>query len=108
MEQPLFGDASVVLFLMADLQTILETLGNRGYRVMEFEAGVKAGKVYLSSFSQKLGASGSTFYDDAVTKFFSPHALGKSVLSWSEWECQITRFATGTILGESIARELQQ
>jgi len=27
-----------------------------------------------------MGASGSTFYDDAVTEFFSPHAKDKSTM----------------------------
>lgn len=80
LEQPLFGDASVVLFLMTDLRYVLERLGNRGYRVAQLEAGVIAGRAYLSSYAQRLGASGSTFYDDAVTEFFSPHAEGKSCM----------------------------
>jgi SagB-type dehydrogenase family enzyme len=80
LEQPLFGDASAVLFTMVDLQFLFRALGNRGYRVAQLEAGVVAGKVYLSSYSLKLGASGSTFYDDAVTEFFSPHASGKSAM----------------------------
>ena len=104
----MFGDASVVLFLMTDLQTILETLGNRGYRVVEFEAGVTAGKVYLSSYSQKLGASGSTFYDDAVTEFFSPHALGKSCMIVIGVGIPDYKASPGTILGRNIARELRQ
>jgi hypothetical protein len=41
---------------------------------------VRAGKVYLASYALGLGASGSTFYDDAVTEFFSPHAKGKSTM----------------------------
>ncbi|MHB8566942.1 MAG: hypothetical protein ACYC7D_12355 [Nitrososphaerales archaeon] len=36
--------------------------------------------LHLSSYSLKLGASGSTFYDDAVTEFFSPHGSGKSAM----------------------------
>ncbi|MGI0081402.1 MAG: SagB/ThcOx family dehydrogenase, partial [Nitrososphaerales archaeon] len=80
LEQPLFGDASAVLFLMADLQSTLESLGNRGYRLAQFEAGIVAGKIYVSSYSLKLGASGSTFYDDAVTEFFSPHASRKNTM----------------------------
>ena len=44
------------------------------------EAGVIAGNVYLSSYSLNLGASGSTFYDDAITEFFSPHASAKSAM----------------------------
>ncbi|MGI0092372.1 MAG: SagB/ThcOx family dehydrogenase [Nitrososphaerales archaeon] len=78
--QPLFGNASAVLFLMDDLQSVLKGFGNRGYRAAEFEAGIVAGKLYISSYALKLGASGSTFYDDAVTEFFSPHASRKSTM----------------------------
>ena len=78
--QPLFSDASAVLFMMTDINAILKTLGNRGYRVCQFEAGVVAGKIYLSSYAQGLGASGSTFYDDAVTESFTPHARNKAAM----------------------------
>jgi len=78
LDQPLFSDASVVFFLMADLPHTLACLGPRGYCAAQFEAGVHAGKIYLSSYSVGVGASGSTFYDDAVTEFFSPHAKDKS------------------------------
>ncbi|MFL6355379.1 MAG: SagB/ThcOx family dehydrogenase [Nitrososphaeraceae archaeon] len=78
--QPLFSDASVVFFLMTDLPAVLRTCGNRGYRASQFEAGIIAGKIYLSAYAQQLGASGSTFFDDAVTEFFSPHAKDKSTM----------------------------
>jgi hypothetical protein len=78
--QPLFSDASVVFFLMTDLLAVLRTCGNRGYRASQFEAGIIAGKIYLSAYAQQLGASGSTFFDDAVTEFFSPHAKDKSTM----------------------------
>ncbi|TMI24545.1 SagB/ThcOx family dehydrogenase [Candidatus Bathyarchaeota archaeon] len=68
--QQLFSDASVVFFLMTDLDS--------GLKSLEFEAGVRVGKIYLSSYAVGIGASGSTFFDDAVTEFFSPHANGKS------------------------------
>ncbi len=80
LEQSLFSDASAVFFLMTDLQHALNSLGDRGYRAAQFEAGIRAGKIYLSSYSLWIGASGSTFYDDAVTDFFSPHAKGKSTM----------------------------
>jgi hypothetical protein len=76
--QQLFSDASVVFFLMTNLNSVLKSLGNRGYRGAQFEAGVRAGKIYLSSYAVGIGASGSTFFDDAVTEFFSPHANAKS------------------------------
>jgi hypothetical protein len=78
--QDLFSDASVVFFLMTDLLEVLGTYGNRGYRAAQFEAGIIAGKIYLSSYAQQLGASGSTFFDDAVSEFFSPHAKDKSTM----------------------------
>jgi SagB-type dehydrogenase family enzyme len=78
--QSLFGDASVVFFLMTDLLAVLRTCGNRGYRASQFEAGIIAGKIYLSAYAQQLGASGTTFFDDAVTEFFSPHAENKSTM----------------------------
>lgn len=78
--QNLFSDASIVFFLMTDLFDVLSTYGNRGYRAAQFEAGIVAGKIYLSSYAQQLGASGSTFFDDAVSEFFSPHAKDKSTM----------------------------
>ena len=78
--QSLFSDASVVFFLMTDLNKILDILGNRGYRASQFEAGVIAGRIYLAAYAQKIGASGSTFFDDAVSEFFSPHAADKSTM----------------------------
>jgi SagB-type dehydrogenase family enzyme len=78
--QTLFSDASVVFFLMTPLIQVLETYGNRGYRSAQFEAGIIAGKIYLSSYAQGIGASGSTFFDDAVSEFFSPHAKNKSTM----------------------------
>jgi len=80
LDQPLFADASAVFFLMTDLNGVTKTLGNRGYRAAQFEAGIRAGKIYLSSYALGNGASGSTFYDDAVTEFFFPEAEGLSVM----------------------------
>ncbi|MGH7370061.1 MAG: SagB/ThcOx family dehydrogenase, partial [Candidatus Methylomirabilaceae bacterium] len=74
LEQTLFSDASVVFFPMTPLEAVLKHYGNRGYRAAQLEAGVIAGKIYLAAYAQGIGASGSTFYDDAVTEFFSPHA----------------------------------
>jgi SagB-type dehydrogenase family enzyme len=78
--QSLFSQASAVLFLMTNLQKVLAALGNRGYRASQFEAGIIAGKIYLAAYAQGIGASGSTFFDDAVTEFFSPHAKFKNTM----------------------------
>ena len=78
--QSLAADASVNVYYMAHLDPILDQLGNRGYRAAQLEASIAAGKLYLGAYALRLGATGLTFYDDAVTEFFSPHAKGKSVM----------------------------
>jgi nitroreductase len=78
--QDIPADASADVFFLADLDRILEVYGNRGYRVAELEAGILGGKLYLSAYSLGLGASGLTFFDDEVTRFFSPHAKSKNVM----------------------------
>jgi len=80
LDQSLFADASIVIFIMTDLKHILDMLGNRGYRAVQMEAGITAGKIYLLSYASGLGASGSTFYDNEVIEFFSPHAKQKETL----------------------------
>lgn len=80
LEQDLPGDAAANVFFMADLNRVLETYGNRGYRAVQLESGVLGGKMYLSSYALGFGATGLTFYDDHVTRFFSPHAEGKSAI----------------------------
>ena len=80
LEQALPSTASVNVFFLTDLERVLNQFGNRGYRAAQLEAGIMGGKLYLAAYAQRLGASGLTFYDDAVTEFFSPHAQGKSVM----------------------------
>ncbi len=80
LEQALGSDASAVIFFLADLEPILERFGNRGYRLANLEAGIIGGKCYLGAYGQGVGASGLTFYDGDVVRFFSPHAQGKEAL----------------------------
>ena len=80
LEQQLPADAAVDIFFLADLRPLLERFGNRGYRAAQLEAGILGGKLYLAAYAQQLGATGLTFYDDDVTRFFSPHAEGKSAI----------------------------
>jgi SagB-type dehydrogenase family enzyme len=80
LEQPLGADASAVVFFLADLAPVLARYGDRGYRLVNLEAGVMGGRMYLAAYAQGLGASGLTFYDDDVVRFFSPDARGKDAL----------------------------
>jgi SagB-type dehydrogenase family enzyme len=80
LEQELPADACVDIFFLADLKRILEQYGNRGYRAAQVEAGAIGGRIYLAAYSQHLGATGLTFFDDDVISFFSPHARDKSAI----------------------------
>ena len=80
LEQELPAEASVNVYCLADLKPILARFGNRGYRAAQLEGGITGGKLYLAAYAERLGATGLTFYDDAVTDFFSPHAAGKSIM----------------------------
>jgi SagB-type dehydrogenase family enzyme len=80
LEQELPADAAVDIFFLAGLRPILQQFGNRGYRAAQLEAGILGGKLYLAAYAQRLGATGLTFFDDDVIRFFSPHAEGKSAI----------------------------
>jgi len=80
LDQDLAGDAGANLYFLVDLKGVLERFGNRGYRAAQMEASLTAGRVYLAAYAQRLGATGLTFYDDAVIDFFSPQADGMSVM----------------------------
>ncbi|MBI2206145.1 MAG: SagB/ThcOx family dehydrogenase [Candidatus Rokubacteria bacterium] len=80
LEQALAGDAAAVLFFVAPLDGVLAAYGNRGYRLVNLEAGIIGGRAYLAAYGQGFGASGLTFYDGHVVEFFSPHAAGKDAV----------------------------
>jgi SagB-type dehydrogenase family enzyme len=80
LEQPLGMDCSALVVYMADLERALKALGNRGYGDAHLEAGILGGRAYLAAYSLGRGTTGLTFYDDDTTKFFEPHAAGKSPL----------------------------
>ncbi len=66
--QALGADAAVDIYFLADWERIL-ALGQRGYRLAQLEGGVLGGNVYLSAYAQGLGATGLTFFDDAVASY---------------------------------------
>jgi SagB-type dehydrogenase family enzyme len=80
LDQPLGGMSSATVFFLADLGAVLETYGNRGYRLANLEAGCIGGRLYLAAYAQRFGATGLTFYDRDVAAFFSPHAAGKDAV----------------------------
>jgi SagB-type dehydrogenase family enzyme len=78
--QALAADAALNVYWLADLHAVVGRLGNRGYRAAQLEAAIQGGRLYLAAYALGLGATGLTFFDDEVTRFFSPHAEGKSVM----------------------------
>ncbi|MFQ5520374.1 MAG: nitroreductase family protein, partial [Candidatus Methylomirabilia bacterium] len=80
LEQTLAAEASAVVFFLAELTAILRRYGNRGYRLANLEAGFVGGRCYLVAYALGLGASGLTYYDGEVVRFFAPHAEGKDAL----------------------------
>lgn len=80
LEQPIGGDASAVVFFLSDLGPILARYGDRGYRAVNLAAGLLGGRMYLAAYALGLGASGLTFYDDDVVRFFSPDAAARDAI----------------------------
>jgi SagB-type dehydrogenase family enzyme len=76
LEQSLGGDAAAVIYFLAPLDALLDAYGNRGYRLANLEAGIAGGRAYLAAYAQRFGATGLTFYDGDVVRFFSPAAAG--------------------------------
>ncbi|MGO9973344.1 MAG: SagB family peptide dehydrogenase [Solirubrobacteraceae bacterium] len=66
------GTSAATVFLMLDLQRVLEALGSRGYHAASLDAGMRVGRMYLGAYAQGLGATGLTFYDDEVAKLVAP------------------------------------
>jgi SagB-type dehydrogenase family enzyme len=80
LDQALGGTSSATVFFLADLRIVLDRFGNRGYRLANLEAGLVGGRLYLAAYAQRFGATGLTFYDADVVRFFSPHAAGKDAI----------------------------
>jgi SagB-type dehydrogenase family enzyme len=80
LEQSLGGDAAVTLFFLARLGPLLAAFGERGYRLANLEAGLAGGRAYLAAYALGFGATGLTFYDAEVVRFFSPRAAGADAI----------------------------
>ncbi|MBW3546912.1 MAG: SagB family peptide dehydrogenase [Actinobacteria bacterium] len=74
LDQPLGGDSAYTAFHLTELDALLSTLGDRGYRAAQLESGIAAGRLALAAFTLGFGATGLTFYDDEVSRFFATTA----------------------------------
>jgi SagB-type dehydrogenase family enzyme len=68
MEQDHPRDAAVTVCQAADLGAVLESLGDRGYRWANLEAGIRAGRLQLGAAARGWGAAAATFYDDELAR----------------------------------------
>jgi SagB-type dehydrogenase family enzyme len=80
-DQPLGGDSAYTVFHASDLDAVLGALGGRGYRAAQLEAGIAAGRFALAAFTLGYGATGLTFYDEAVSRHFGTQAACMLVTS---------------------------
>jgi len=82
LDQSVVGDAAVNVYLLADVDAIVDELGDRGYRAAQLEAGITLGRLYLGTYAHlALGGRGFTFYDDLVTDHLSPRAANQSPMT---------------------------
>jgi|AntDeeMinimDraft_5_1070356.scaffolds.fasta_scaffold03414_3 SagB-type dehydrogenase family enzyme len=81
-DQSVVGDAAANVYLLADVEAIVEQVGNRGYRVAQLAAGIALGRLYLATYAHRaLGGRGFTFYDDRVTEHLSPRAANQTPMT---------------------------
>lgn len=74
LDQPHGGESALTAFLCADLDALLAAAGDRAYRAAQLEAGIAAERLQLAAFACGVGATGLTFYDEEVRRFFDVHA----------------------------------
>jgi hypothetical protein len=74
LDQPLGGDSAYTTFHAARLDPLLDALGGRGYRLALLEAGIVAGRLALNAVALHAGATGLTFYDGLVSRYFRTDA----------------------------------
>jgi SagB-type dehydrogenase family enzyme len=74
LDQPLGGDSAFTVFHAAALDPVLDALGGRGYRAAQLEAGIAAGRLALNAVALGAGATGLTFYDGLVSRYFHTDA----------------------------------
>lgn len=78
--QGLAADAAVNVYLLSNLETVGERLGERGYRVAQIAGGIAGARIELAAIGLGLGGTGLTFFDDDAVRFLGPPAHGLDVM----------------------------
>ncbi|AFK21130.1 SagB/ThcOx family dehydrogenase (plasmid) [Haloferax mediterranei ATCC 33500] len=82
LDQGVVGDAAANVYTMADVDSIVNQVGNRGYRLAQLLGGMSLGRLYLATYAHRtLGGRGFTFYDDLVTEHLSPRAANQTPMT---------------------------
>jgi SagB-type dehydrogenase family enzyme len=94
--QGVVGDAAVNVYLVADVDAVVERFGNRGYRLAQLEAGIDLGRLYLATYAHLgLGGRGFTFFDEQVADYLAPHADGQTPMTLFAFGTPASRGADG-------------
>jgi SagB-type dehydrogenase family enzyme len=72
LDQVFAGLAPATVFWLTDLEEVVGGLDERGYRWAQLEGGIRAGRVQIAAFACGLGAVGSTFFDEEVSRLLCP------------------------------------
>jgi SagB-type dehydrogenase family enzyme len=72
MKQDLAGAGSCLALFTADMETIFRHLGQRGYRAMQFGAGLLVGRLQLCATGAGLAATPLTVCDEAAARLSPP------------------------------------
>jgi SagB-type dehydrogenase family enzyme len=80
LDQEAAGAAAINLYFVANLGGLDSRYGDRGYRAVQLEAGVRSGRVYLAATALGLRVTGLTFYDDEVASALGIDTADTAVL----------------------------
>ena len=70
LDQDLAAEASVNVAFLANLDEVLDRLGDRGWRAVHMGAAIAAGRLEVGAQALGFGATGLTFFDDEVAELF--------------------------------------
>ena len=77
LDQGVVGEAAANVYLLADVEAVVERFGNRGYRLAQLAGGLALGRLYLATYAHRaIGGRGFTFYDDQVAEHLDLASTG--------------------------------
>src|SRR5262249_56162908 len=77
--QELAAEAAANVCFLADLDSVLGRMGDRGWRAAHMGAAIAAGRLEVAAQALGLGATGLTFFDDEVTELFDLEGASTAV-----------------------------